>query len=71
MAGAKQGDDWCMREPVPVENSIKNLRMNKVPFVRCPRCKRRLQLKVAPTPDISGEIVTMYPSHKIRKTKRK
>ena len=69
MAGAKQGEDWCMTEPVAVENSIKNLRMNKVPFHRCPKCKRRLQLKIIKNE--YGEAVTMFPAHKLRKTKRK
>lgn len=71
MAGAKQGSDWCMTEPVCVDVFIKNLRMNKVPFQRCPKCRRRLQLKVAKAPDISGETRTFYPAHKLRKTKRK
>lgn len=71
MAGYKQGEDWCMTEPELATLYTKNLRMNKVPFQRCPKCKRRLQLKVSPTPDISGESRLMFPAHKIRKTKRK
>ena len=70
MSGYKQGPDWCMTEPQAVDIPVNNLRMNKVPFRRCPKCKRRLQLKVSPTPDISGETYMMYPAHKIRKTKR-
>ena len=69
MVGYKQGDDWCMTNPVSVDVYIKNLRMNKVPFHRCPLCKRRLQLKVVK--DEKGEAVTMFPAHKLRKTKRK
>lgn len=70
MAGYKQGDDWCSTEPVFIEIVTKNVRMNKVPFKRCPKCKRRLQLKVIPSPDISGEMRMVLPAHKLRKTKR-
>lgn len=69
MAGAKQGDDWCMTDPEPISVYIKNIRMNKVPFHRCPKCKRRLQLKIIKGDD--GESTIMFPAHKIRKTKRK
>ncbi len=68
MAGAKQGEDWCMREPVSVSVYVKNMRLNKVPFHRCPLCKRRLQLKVQK--NALGEFDTFFPAHKIRKTKR-
>lgn len=69
MAGYRQGEDWCMSAPTPVEVFIKNLRLNKVPFHRCPLCKRRLQLKVVP--DGNGGHDTFFPAHKLRKTKRK
>jgi hypothetical protein len=68
MVGYQQGEDWCMTASEPVDIHIKNLRMNKVPFHRCPKCKRRLQLKIVKNTE--GENVTMFPAHKIRKTKR-
>jgi hypothetical protein len=69
MVGYRQGEDWCMSAPEPVDVYIKVLRMNKVPFHRCPKCKRRLQLKIIKNEQ--GEAVTMFPAHKLRKTKRK
>lgn len=68
MVGYREGADWCMTAPVPVDVYIKNLRMNKVPFHRCPLCKRRLQLKIIKNEH--DEMVTMFPAHKLRKTKR-
>lgn len=73
MVGYRRGDDWCMSAPEPVDVHIKNLRMNKVPFHRCPKCKRRLQLKIVLINNGLGPVehVTMFPAHKLRKTKRK
>lgn len=68
MVGYRQGEDWCMTTNERLDVYEKNLRLNKVPFQRCPKCKRRLQLKVLME---NGENVTYIPAHKIRKTKRK
>lgn len=69
MTGYQQGPEWCMTQPEPVEVYIKNLRLNKVPFHRCPKCGRRLQLKVVKNAEGSHD--TLFPAHKLRKTKRK
>ena len=70
MAGYKQGKDWCSTEPVILERVEGNVRLNKVPFKRCPKCKRRLQLKVLLSKDLDNELYYALPAHKLRKTKR-
>ena len=68
MTGYQQGPDWCMTKPVPIKDVTK--RPEKIPFMRCPDCGRRLQLKIIDTSGY-GEYAMMYPAHKLRKTKRK
>lgn len=71
MAGAKQGDDWCMRQPMRVD-TLGGIVLSSKVATRCPACKRRLNLKqydYAPY-GTKYDPVWYWPEHKIRKTKR-
>lgn len=62
MAGYKQGPDWCSVDTLELGDAG-NARLDKLPYKRCEKCGRRLQVKV-----VDGKL--LLPAHKIRKTKR-